>query len=588
MTAALARKFVRLGRDEDGAALVVTLALFMFMYAAVSGVFSLGQVVKNRIHLQNACDAAAYSAAVVQADTLSRIATINRAMAWTYVSMTRRQMDFVTCRWLEESVRHWKHDKEVAKDWAGHGTAVCSDAVHVGKQDHSFSSSDRPRITLYGATGGGTPETATTIDGFCSGFLSGHVGGDASFYTRFGMTGYSAMAGQIRDDRENIKEMGRAIDSLKASFRRRAVRTASGVLRANLAASGTGGLIENSFVFCDIREMPEYAVMLSSGGTSNEEDLFLSYVGESALSAFGNSGSAWFTRRDSEGVGFRRGYQWGGERLKAEWEWYSNQWHCKPHLGGDYDHIRAPVPVASFCKHVGHERCKCRYLGVKKTPHGDDGDFFRAVVYADNGVSKTGCVDIYETDEEYAARPNKLSDSYFGGRGTITVGLACYNENPWYRIFRSYAGIDGERGALRGIFGAFNPYRFVEWTWAFSSAKAGYRYKGDGAPARSYMVHLDSEKKSWNLCQSDWDAVFVPVRRAVSSASGTAESRGWTFLEGAPLESWIIGGEWVALGDAASMPAYSVAAMPDLPLMHDGSGAINTLDWGRLADLLYH
>ena len=55
----LFRKLVRLGRGEDGAALMVTLALFMFMYAAISGVFAIGRQVKNRIHLQNACDAAA-------------------------------------------------------------------------------------------------------------------------------------------------------------------------------------------------------------------------------------------------------------------------------------------------------------------------------------------------------------------------------------------------------------------------------------------------------------------------------------------------------------------------------------------------
>ena len=86
-------KFFRLGRDDDGVALVTTLAVFMFMYLVCMGVYAIGAAVKTRIHLQNACDAAAYSAAVIQADTLSRIATINRAMAWTYIAMSRRQID---------------------------------------------------------------------------------------------------------------------------------------------------------------------------------------------------------------------------------------------------------------------------------------------------------------------------------------------------------------------------------------------------------------------------------------------------------------------------------------------------------------
>lgn len=97
------RVLERLGRGEEGVAFVATLALFMFMYVVCIGVYAVGTQVKERIQLQNACDAAAYSAAVVQADTLSRIATINRAMAWTYVQMTRRQMDCIVARWLQRS-----------------------------------------------------------------------------------------------------------------------------------------------------------------------------------------------------------------------------------------------------------------------------------------------------------------------------------------------------------------------------------------------------------------------------------------------------------------------------------------------------
>ena len=114
----LVRKLTGLGRDENGAVLMVTLALFLFMDLSGAGVFAIGNVVKDRVHLQNACDAAAYSAAVVQADTLSRIATINRAMAWTYVSMTRRQMDYIVYKWLEETCRHHEEDENAAKDFA--------------------------------------------------------------------------------------------------------------------------------------------------------------------------------------------------------------------------------------------------------------------------------------------------------------------------------------------------------------------------------------------------------------------------------------------------------------------------------------
>ena len=88
-------RLVRLGRDEDGVALVVTLGVFMFLYIACASVYAVGMAVKEKMHLQGACDAAAYSAAIVQSDTFSRIATINRAMSWTYQQMTRRQMDYI-------------------------------------------------------------------------------------------------------------------------------------------------------------------------------------------------------------------------------------------------------------------------------------------------------------------------------------------------------------------------------------------------------------------------------------------------------------------------------------------------------------
>ena len=111
------KKFTSLGRDESGAALVITLAVFFFMFMLVSGVYALGVSVNRRIELQNACDAAAYSAAVVQADGLSRMAVVNRAMSWTYVQMVRRQMDYITYRWLKLTHKRFQEDYKEAKSY---------------------------------------------------------------------------------------------------------------------------------------------------------------------------------------------------------------------------------------------------------------------------------------------------------------------------------------------------------------------------------------------------------------------------------------------------------------------------------------
>ena len=82
-----------LAKGTSGAALAVTLSFVMPIYLMVIGIYGVGEVVRNKIELQNAADAAAYSAAVVQADYLSRMATVNKAMAWTYVDLQKRSLD---------------------------------------------------------------------------------------------------------------------------------------------------------------------------------------------------------------------------------------------------------------------------------------------------------------------------------------------------------------------------------------------------------------------------------------------------------------------------------------------------------------
>ena len=121
---------IRLGKEERGVAFVLTLGVFMLMFMLCCGVYAVGDTVRQKIELQNAADAAAYSAAVVQADTLSRIATINRAMAWTYVQMTRRQLDFITYQWLARTVKVFNEDLKAVKDWNRFSICIPCDKEH--------------------------------------------------------------------------------------------------------------------------------------------------------------------------------------------------------------------------------------------------------------------------------------------------------------------------------------------------------------------------------------------------------------------------------------------------------------------------
>ena len=101
----------RLVRDDSGAALLLTLAVFLLLFILVCGVFSVGEAIRQKVELQNACDAAAYSAAVVQADGLSRMAVVNRALAWSYIQLSRAQMDYIVYRWLKLTCKRFHADK---------------------------------------------------------------------------------------------------------------------------------------------------------------------------------------------------------------------------------------------------------------------------------------------------------------------------------------------------------------------------------------------------------------------------------------------------------------------------------------------
>lgn len=107
----------RLWREEDGVIIACSLAVFLFLYVLGCGIYTLGTTLCEREALQNAADAAAYSAATIQADALSRMAMVNRALAYTYTQMSCKQMDCITARWLGQVIKRFNEDSDAAEDW---------------------------------------------------------------------------------------------------------------------------------------------------------------------------------------------------------------------------------------------------------------------------------------------------------------------------------------------------------------------------------------------------------------------------------------------------------------------------------------
>ena len=102
MTWILLERLRQLKEDECGVAMLWTLLTSLFFFLLGLSVYAVSEGTRERVMLQNACDSAAYSGAVVQADVLSRIAVLNRAMGWIYMQTNRRQMDYLVEQWASE------------------------------------------------------------------------------------------------------------------------------------------------------------------------------------------------------------------------------------------------------------------------------------------------------------------------------------------------------------------------------------------------------------------------------------------------------------------------------------------------------
>ncbi|MEG1979558.1 MAG: pilus assembly protein TadG-related protein [Victivallaceae bacterium] len=87
-----------------------SIMVFLLFFMLCVSVYAMSENIRQKIELQNACDNAAYSGAVVQADMLSRIAVLNRALSWTYMHTNRLQMDYLVGEWAK--VVKGQHDRD--------------------------------------------------------------------------------------------------------------------------------------------------------------------------------------------------------------------------------------------------------------------------------------------------------------------------------------------------------------------------------------------------------------------------------------------------------------------------------------------
>ncbi len=496
--------------EESGVALAFSVIVFLFLYLFGMGVYAMGDTVQKRVRLQNAVDAASYSGAVVQADTLSRIAVINKAMAWTYVMQTRMQMDYIVHKWLGNTIKTWDVMDQIVRminapschanhiitrDYCAgvgrHGQILLSPSgrsvninsiktahnvrmpAHMTAQNiggnlgsdaysaigNIFSDAaqkieDVIDNNRYGRKGKKfrTDNAQTQIEDWVLGKLSGSyptgVGGTDATGRRLGT--------QITTAKNNIIEMNRAVVDLQNNMKSRIESAIEQVMNMNYPEAQFKSKVSSA---------DQYMVQLNSGDERHFLNFAQEFRGKAVSSASVMNKGAGLWMKIVRGNGISRTYP--PDLLTATWYNSAKLWIHPPYSSC----ISCPVSLDPSI------------------------------------VTAEGSRDSYYTGE--AAKPLVLTRNYFQPDGAIVVAASVPLVNP----FASWGDVS------KGLFSAFTVGGGSQKIMAVSAARAGYRDHyanwSEGEYRNRQSCKSDSYiKESWNLCEADWDAMFLPVNNS--------------------------------------------------------------------------
>ena len=582
------RALRRLAKDESGAALAITLGVFLFIWVLCCGVYSVGENVRRKIELQNAADAAAYSAALVQADTISRIAAINQAMAFTYINMVREQLQYIPARWIVKGVLEKTDDSmDFIKN---HVRLHCMDPMCVSKRvgwDRSESDTDCPVLNYYmpfAATMTSARTSRTSLENWRDNVLQTRPQNDV-----FG----AERRKKIKECKAAIRSMNDEIDDIIEGYEGRVENVVKAVLAANLPNNiKNSGLLGYSLV----NPLPEYADgkvgwMRVLANTMEDERRFLQFASqyksdenENFKVFTENSGynpargvNTWFVRsseannknsspygRDpdiKDGIQRRYNFREPGERS-------SNTPSPLTVPPANYDHdsgLMKGARIGPFAglvaewRHMAYMRNASTFCHYEAPPPRHVPGYYLPAYTC----PLTGCTlgpgsswpELWFYDRVYADDPSLLDDCYvgelcrprilrdgfldvsgyrdrgfFGPDGAIIVAVERKSENVWQKI------VDG---ASSGIYSIFNPS--VPHQWAVAAARAGYK-EWDQRAENKYQLGDTKDDNGgtyqdcWNLRQTDWTAFLLPVKDAfrylfANNYGGTPQ---FVDVEGAP------------------------------------------------------
>ena len=362
---AAARRFAR---DESGVVLAFTVIVFLSLFVIACSVYGVGENIRQRIELQNAADAAAYSAAVVQADAVSRVAAINKALAWTHVQMGRAVMDYDVDVWLELTIKKWNEDFQKGK---------------MALQPFNF------RPFTDGRSWIGDGQTSIYPTDQMTGKIKLNNNASYSFLqlNSFWMSAkehWGQLETRIIKNRNTIKDLNQKEATIIGDLKTHINQVVSDVVEQNV---GSGPTTAKDFFYSVICEDATTYFQ-----TLKEEKRLLKYFDSptDAQSAFDYGIGVWFKEQSVDGI--QRKYEQQNDSLRADWKWHLEGWIMTQH-----------GPRRVFSPPDGSDTVK-----------GEDGKQFHDSKY-------------YETEK---VKAQYLKANYFDKEGAIVVSVARKLSNP--------------------------------------------------------------------------------------------------------------------------------------------------------------
>ncbi len=523
----------RLWRDEEGAVFTLVVVVFLALSVTCFGVAGIGDAIRQKVEMQNAVDAAAYSGAVVQADIFSACAQINQAVAWHYGSLLSATIEYINAKWL-------RHLRRIA-DTTYEVESVCD---NCGKR---FEWS---MTTPYGVGSRKTWGSAKNFEGALRADLG--IAGqeepltDVALWLRMERAKHGG-GGQLgihatRDAIAKLCEVERELKQNATAMIRAEVHD---VLRKNLDLPSVhwGGIDEECFFACDMDtgDDDEYWFRRITLRGGDDDTAWKHITGQFWGSTFmTGSGRSDETMRWVLGLAIPATNQVGGvaEILNPDY-WYrtgggdefpgrynSSAWYPEE-SPQEHWYLRACIKYEKVGEHGTPGRCISHWVEEDVT------DNVGASRYFDEYYNLK---DFFVGDKEFTWY--RRHPEYFRV-GSINVGVV--------RRMRNLLAMFDD-GTGRSIFRVFDPSFWVvggnRFMMTMASARAGYAdiYDGGQTGADAYGLYNptgdsnyaveqglgDRHKEKWreegwaewnrgyNGFWTDWDAVLMPVTRARS------------------------------------------------------------------------